>query len=158
MTNTRGKHRFDISLELDAPINTCYEVSYLENHMMHWVPTPKSVVYDHSGAAEPYGVGSNRLITQQKGNTLREHIVETHRPTRVAYAIYTFPKPFDWLIHNYQGHISFEPIGESRTRLTWSIHYDCHLAGQLIEPLLRMAFKKLITTLATNIQKYVPSL
>ena len=158
MTNTRGKHRFDIVLELEAPIETCYEVCYREEHMAHWVPLHKSVVYDQSGAQTPYGPGASRLITQTRGNTLREHIVQTNKPQSMVYAIYTFGKPMDWLVHNYQGHIQFEPISADRTRLTWSIHYDLRGPGKPLAPLLKAAFKKLIGGMCRTIQKYIATL
>ena len=158
MANTCGQHRFDIVLELDAPIAVCYEVCYREEHMAQWVPMHKSVVYDHAGAAEPYGPGSNRLVTVKSGATLREHIIETNKPDGMVYAIFTFGKPFDWLVHDYQGHIRFKALSDDRTLLIWSIHYDCHGAGKALAPLLQVAYKKLIGGMCRKIQQYIARL
>jgi len=158
MVNTCGKHRFDIVLELDAPIDTCYEVCYREEHMAHWVPLHQSVVYDHSGAQVPYGPGATRLVTQTSGTKLREHILETNKPHGMVYAIYTFGKPMDWLVHNYRGHIHLEPLSSSRTRLKWRIHYDLRGPGKPLAPLLHMAFKNLIGRMCRTIQKYTTRL
>jgi len=158
MTNARGQHRFDIILELDAPIETCYGVCYREEHMAHWVPMHKAVEYDHTSAEEPYGPGSSRLITLKSGSTLREHIIETNRPHGMVYGIFTFGKPLDWLVHNYQGHIQLEPIDDSHTRLIWSIHYDLHGTGKVTAPLLLVAYRKLIGSMCRTIQRYIATL
>jgi uncharacterized protein YndB with AHSA1/START domain len=147
--------KLSVEIELTAAIETCFEAAYVDEEMMHWVPNPRSVVYDHSKASEPYGVGAKRLVTLKTGQSLTEKIVATQRPDKIIYGIDTFGKPIDWMISDYFGHMDFEAINSSRTRLTWSVYYNCHGAGKLMAPVFKGVFKKLIETMANNMQKYL---
>jgi Polyketide cyclase / dehydrase and lipid transport len=152
---TTNTPKLTVSVDLDAPIEHCFEVAYVDTEMMHWVPNPKSVVYDHSGASEPYGPGSERLVTLKSGQSLVEKIIVSDKPTKIIYGIDTFGKILDKIVNNYQGHMDFEALDAHRTRLHWSVYYDLQGAGKLMAPMFKIAYKVLIGHMAKNIKKYL---
>lgn len=152
--STLPKQQYRVVVELDAPIEKCFDAGTAEVAMMHWVPSPKSIVYDHSKAAEPYGAGSERLVTLKSGMSLVEKIHTSNKPTFLSYTIPSFGTVGDLLLKNYQGHMTFEAISANKTRLTWVGHFDCQGLQKIAEPLTRVIMKTLISTMANNLKKY----
>ena len=149
-----SKEQYRVIVELDAPIDKCFDAGTAEEAMMFWVPGPKSIVYDHTRASAPYGAGSQRLVTLNSGMSLTEKIDVSNKPTFLAYSIPTMGFVGDLLLQNYQGHMHFETIGPNKTRLTWIGHFDCPGLRVITEPLARMAMKGMITKMANNLVKY----
>lgn len=150
-----GKPQYRIVVELDAPIENCYAAGLDEAAVMYWVTDIKSVVYDHSKASEPYGPGSARRVTLKSGLSVIEEIQETDKPRYLAYRIPSLGTVADRFFSNYRANMSFEALGENRTRLTWVGYFDCKGLQRLAEPLIRRTFRKMITTFALNMQSYV---
>lgn len=149
------KHQYTVSVELDAPIEACFHAGYLEDAMMAWVPNPKSVVYNHSQAAAPYGPGSARLVTLKSGISLTEIVFLSEQPSLLGYYIPHFGFGIDVLLKNYQGRMHYEALGPDRTRLTWKGYFDCPGVGVIFEPLFRFAMRSLISTMAHKMQPYL---
>ena len=149
------KQQFSVVIELDAPIEQCFAAGTSEDAMMHWVPSPKSIVYDNSKASEPYGAGSERLITFKFGFSLVEWIHISHKPTFLAYNIPTFGFVGNSMIENYQGRMTFEVIDKSRTRLRWVGYFDSNGLAKLTEPFMRAVVKILISIMANKLKKYL---
>ena len=149
------KHQYTVTVELDAPIDKCFAAASAEEAMMAWVPNAKSIVYDHSKAPYPYGPGSARTVTLNSGTSLVEIICLSEKPTLVGYGIPRFGMGVDTLMKGYQGRMTYESLGPNRTRLTWDGYFDCPGLRRLLEPLLRMTMKKLITIMAGKMQKYL---
>lgn len=105
------KQQYRVVVELDAPIATCFAAGTAEEAMLQWVPGPRSVVYDHSRASEPYGAGSERRVTLKSGISIVEKIEISQKPTFLAYSIPTFGAIPDLLLKGYRGHMHFEAIG-----------------------------------------------
>ena len=151
------KHQYSVTVELNAPIEDCFQASYLEDAMMAWAPNPKTIVYDHSAAPYPYGPGSARTVTLTSGVSLVEVIFISEKPTLLGYYIPHFGFGIDALLKNYQGRMHFEPLGPTRTRLTWKGYFDCPGLGRIFEPLFRVAMRKLISSMAHKMQPHVAS-
>ena len=149
------KQQFSVVVELDAPIEQCFAASMSEDAMMHWVPSPKSIVYDNSKASEPYGAGSERLITVRFGFSLVERIHISDKPTFLAYNIPTFGFVGDWMIENYQGRMTFEPIDRKRTRLRWVGYFDSNGLAKHTEPFIAAVIETLISIMANKLKKYL---
>lgn len=150
-----SKLQFSVVVELGAPIETCFEAAYLEEAMSHWVPGHKNVVYDHSLATEPYGAGAERRVTLKSGMSMIERICTSHKPDKLIYCIPSFGMVGDRLVSNYYGYMNFEALGDDKTCLTWNGYFDCHGLQRLTEPLMRMGLRKLVSTMAHNIQDYL---
>lgn len=150
-----AKHQYSVSVELAAPIEDCFEAGYLEEAMMSWVPNSKSIVYDHSAAAFPYGPGSSRKVTLAPGTTVVEVICVSEKPTLLGYGIPHFGFGVDAVMKNYQGRMHFEALGPARTRLTWKGYFDCPGWRVVFEPLLRVAMRQLISTMAHKMPPYL---
>ena len=148
-----SKQQYSVVVVLDAPIEQCFAAGSSEAAMMQWVPGPKSIVYDHSKASEPYGAGSERLVTLNSGMSMVEKIHASVKPTFIAYHIPTFGFVGDLLIKNYQGHMNYEAIDKDHTRLTWIGHFDCNGLAKITEPLMRKVMKGMITTMANNMKE-----
>jgi Polyketide cyclase / dehydrase and lipid transport len=146
------KHQYSVTVELDAPIETCFAAAAEEKYMMKWVPNPISVVYDHSAAARPYGPGSSRLVTVKPGVSLTEVIFLSEAPRLCGYIIPRLGFGMDALLKNYQGRMRFEPISATRTRLTWDGYFDCPGVGRLFEPVFRRMFHNLISTMTNSMR------
>ena len=155
LKNLSTKEQYRVVLEIDAPIEKCFAAGSAEAAMMQWVPGPKSIVYDHSKASEPYGAGSERKVTLNSGMSMVEKIHASKRPAFIAYHIPSMGFVGDLLINNYQGHMNFESLGPNRTRLTWIGHFDCPGLKKITEPLMRNVMKSLIAKMAAGLKKYV---
>ncbi len=153
-SNAVSKEQYRVIVDIEAPIEQCFAAGTAEEAMMFWVPGPKSIVYDHSKASEPYGAGSQRLVTLNSGMSMIEKIDISKKPTFLAYSIPSFGAVGDKLISGYQGHMHFETIGPNRTRLTWIGHFNCDGLARITEPLMRIIMKALITTMAKRLVKY----
>lgn len=148
------KQQCCVVVELDAPVAQCFALATTEAGMMQWVPSPKSIVYDHSKASEPYGAGAQRLVTFKFGKSLVEQIVVSDKPIFVAYRIAKFGFPADLLLTNHRAHMTFEAIDQNRTRLTWLGHFDCPGLRSITEPLMSAAIRIITSAMANNMKRY----
>lgn len=150
---TRSTPQFRVEVDVQAPVERCFEAAYLESAMMRWVTRAAGVSYDHSGAAEPYGPGAVRSIEVTPGLTLTEVVHAVERPHLFAYRF--GPDEFARrLVRDYQGWMSFEQRGPQATRLTWAGHFDCRGWQKITEPIMRVLLKKVVATLAASFASY----
>jgi hypothetical protein len=148
------KQQYSVVLEINAPIERCFAAGTAEAAMMHWVPGIKSVVYDQSRAAEPYGAGSERLVTLKTGMKVVEKIFISEKPVFVAYTIPSFGFA-DAMIKNYQGRMNFTAISDTKTRLTWNGYFDADGLRKITEPVMRAVLRTLIATMAGKMKTYL---
>lgn len=148
------KHQYLIEVELNAPIEDCFNAIIDPEIMKKWIPDVKDIVYDHSAAEAPYHPGSVRDIVMANGAVIQERINFYQPPNFCGYEIDSMGAVPDKLFSNYHGIISFVAINNKKTRFTWQGDFDCTGWQKLIEPLARMMVRKVIYKMVENIQNH----
>lgn len=148
------KQQYFFEVELNAPLEACFEAVIEPEIMKKWIPDVKDITYDHSAAEAPYHAGSVRDISMSNGLVIQERINYYQPPYHCGYEIGSMGFIPDMLFSNYHGVISFEAINENKTRFTWQGDFDCKGLQKITEPLVRMMVSKLICKMVKNIQKH----
>ena len=148
------KHQYFLQVELNAPIEKCFEAAMNPEIMKKWIPDVKDISYDHSAAEAPYHPGSVRSIIMPNGSVIKERINHYQPPHHCGYEIDSMGGLFDRLISNYHGILSFEAITENKTGFTWQGDFDCKGLQKITEPLVRLMVRKVISKMVENLQKH----
>lgn len=148
------KHQYYVEVDLDAPIDACFEAVIDPSIMKTWIPDVTDISYDHSAAEAPYHAGSVRDITMSNGLVIQERINDYQPPHHCDYEIDSMGFVADLLFSNYHGIISFDAINDHKTRFTWQGDFDCKGLQKITEPLIRMMIRKSIYKMVENIQKH----
>ena len=148
------KQQYCISVDLNAPIEACYAATLEPDIMKTWIPNVSDIRYDHSGAEAPYHAGSVRDIVMNNGAVIQERINYYEPPRYCGYEIDSMGFIPDLLFSNYHGIISFEALGENKTRFTWQGDFDCKGLQKIMQPLTRIMIRNAIQKMVDNIQAH----
>ena len=150
--STPSPLRFTILAELDCDVAKAAEIMNNPATMARWVPMCRSVNWVH-----PNGVlatGSVRHVNMKAGFTAAEAITFFEAPGRLNYTVVSMGAlVYSTLFKGYEGVTVLEPQGDSRCRLSWSIHYYCTGIMKLFEPLSVVVHRILIGHMVGNICK-----
>lgn len=151
------KQQYYKQVELNAPIDVCFDAAMNPEIMKKWISDVKDINYDHSAAKAPYQPGSIRSITMPNGSVIQERINHYEAPNHRGYEIDSMGFVFDILVSNYHGLLSFEAITEDETLFTWQGGFDCKGLQKITEPLVRKMVRKVIYKMVENLQKHFAS-
>ncbi|MET0986531.1 MAG: SRPBCC family protein [Steroidobacteraceae bacterium] len=144
--------QYRIVVDFKAPIEACFKAGTAEEAMMVWVPNIKSVEYDHTKAAVPYGAGSFRHVRMNGGVAVVERVLVSQPPTLLIYSIEANAFVNNHVLRNYRGFMHFAPLASNETRLTWVGHFA---STPLLRPLARTVIRGMIRTFATRMSGYL---
>ena len=144
--------RFTLLAELDCDVSKAADIMNNPIHMVHWVPMCKSARWEHP--AGKLATGSVRYFGMKAGFIATEAITFFEAPGRLNYTVVTMGAlTYSSLFKSYEGVTVIEPRGDSRCRLSWSVHYHCTGIMKLFLPLSVVAHRLLIGHMVDNICK-----
>lgn len=148
------KRQYYFETELNAPIEACFNAFVDQEVMKKWIPDVKDIIYDHSAAEAPYHAGSVRDIVMSNGMVIQERITDYSPPNYCAYNIDSMGAIADKLFSNYHGLVTFDAIGDNKTKFTWQGNFDCNGLQKIMQPLTRWMIRKAIQKMLGNIEAH----
>jgi uncharacterized protein YndB with AHSA1/START domain len=139
--------RIDNEAVANAPARRVFEVMATGEKQPAWFP---DFVATRWTTPAPYGVGSERDV-EMKTLTVRERFLIWDPGKRLTFSMFGITVP---LVSAMAEDIRFEPLGEDKTRIVWTVHYRPRLLMRAVHPIARSIFGKMFAGAAQGLARY----
>ena len=140
-------YRFENVVLLDAPPARIFEIWATGEAQKDWFQD----FVENRWSSDARGVGAEREV-ELKLLTVKERFLVWEPGKRLAFTMFGITLP---LVKAMVEDLTFEPVGDRATRMTWRAHYEPSLLMKIIHPIGRMIFSELFKSSAEGLARYV---
>jgi uncharacterized protein YndB with AHSA1/START domain len=145
--------QFVVVRDIAAAPSSVFDAITSETGMKAWIPLCRSVEWRHPPGLLAPGKGSVRYIVLAGGLVAAERLVDWEEGRELQYTFDESSIPLGAVTTNYVGATRVDSLGSSKTRLTWSIHFDTPGWQGLLAPIVRLNLRGFIGLMANNVRR-----